>query len=101
MATSNPEIEPESKNVEESPAPVESPAAAESPAAVESTSCNDEKAHGKVENAVDRAALENDPHRAAFEDNPAEPEKMTFMKGLALFVCPAEHATEVEVPIAN
>ena len=30
--------------------------------------------------------LENDPHRAALEDNPDEPEKMTFMKGLAIFV---------------
>jgi hypothetical protein len=30
--------------------------------------------------------LENDPHRAALEDNPSEPERITFMKGLAIFV---------------
>ncbi|KAF2102996.1 putative major facilitator superfamily transporter [Rhizodiscina lignyota] len=29
--------------------------------------------------------LEDDPHRAALEDNPPEPEKMTFMKTLAIF----------------
>jgi hypothetical protein len=30
--------------------------------------------------------IENDPHRAALEDNPPEPERMTFMKGIAIFV---------------
>ena len=32
------------------------------------------------------ADLEDDPHRAALEDNPDQPEKMTFLKAAAIFV---------------
>ena len=31
--------------------------------------------------------IENDPHRAALEDNPDEPERLGFVKALAIFVC--------------